>query len=68
MINQTKALKLIKIYSLLCDRFEKDLKYTCERLSHNQKQDITNQEIMVIYLNVFLNSDLILLFLIDEIN
>jgi len=68
MINQTKALKLIKIYSLLCDRFEKDLKYTCERFSHNQKQDITNQEIMIIYLNIFLNSDLILLFVIDEIN
>lgn len=50
MINQTKALKLIKIYSLLCDRFEKDLKYTCERFSNNQKQDLTDQEIMTIYM------------------
>lgn len=50
MINQTKALKLIKIYSLLCDRFEKKLKYTCERFSNNQKQEITDQEIMSIYL------------------
>ena len=50
MINQTKALKLIKIYSIICDRFEKDLKYTCQRFSNNNKQDITDQEIMTIYL------------------
>ena len=50
MINQTKALKLIKIYSLICDRFEKDLKHTCQRFSNNQKQELTDQEIMTIYL------------------
>lgn len=50
MINQTKALKLIKIYSIIYDRFEKDLKYTCERFSNNDKQDLTDQEIMTIYL------------------
>jgi hypothetical protein len=50
MINQTKALKLIKIYSIVCDRFEKELKYTCERFSNNNKQDFTDQEIMTIYL------------------
>ena len=50
MINQPKALKLIKIYSISCDRFEKDLKYTCERFSNNDKQDLINQEIMTIYL------------------
>jgi hypothetical protein len=50
MINQNKALKLIKIYSIICDRFEKDLKYTCERFSNNDKQDLTDQEIMTIYL------------------
>ena len=50
MINQTKALKIIKIYSIICDRFEKDLKYTCERFSNNNKQDLTDQEIMTIYL------------------
>lgn len=50
MINQPKALKLIKIYSIICDRFEKDLKYTCERFSNNDKQDLTDQEIMTIYL------------------
>lgn len=50
MINQTKALKLIKIYTIICDRFEKDLKYTCERFSNNYKQCLTDQEIMTIYL------------------
>ena len=50
MINQPKALKLIKIYSITCDRFEKDLKYTCERFSNNDKQDLINQEITTIYL------------------
>ena len=50
MINQPKAVKLIKIYSIICDRFEKDLKYTCERFSNNDKQDLSDQEIMTIYL------------------
>jgi len=50
MINQPNAPKLIKIYSIICDRFKKDLKYTCERFSNNDKQDLTDQEIMTIYL------------------
>jgi len=50
MINQSIALKLIKIFSTICDRFEKDLKYTCERYSNNNKQDLTDQEIITIYL------------------
>ena len=50
MINQTKALKLIKIYSINCDRFEKEFKYTCERFSNNNKPDLTDQESMTFYL------------------
>ena len=50
MINQPKAVKLVKIYSIICDRFEKDLKYTCERFSNNDRQELTDQEIMTIYL------------------
>ena len=45
MIIQTKALKLVKIYSTICDKFEKDLKYSCERFSNNTKQDLTDQEL-----------------------
>lgn len=52
MINQTKAIKLIKIYSIICERFEKDLKYSCERFSNNSTQDLTDEEIMTIYLFV----------------
>lgn len=50
MIIQTKALKLVQIYSTICKKFEKDLKYTCERFSNNDKQDLTDEEIMTIYL------------------
>lgn len=50
MIIQTKALKIVKIYSTICERFEKDLKYSCERFSNNNKQNLTDQEIMTIYL------------------
>ena len=52
MIIQTKALKLVKIYSTICEKFEKDLKYSCQRFSNNNKQDLTNQDIMTIYLFV----------------
>jgi hypothetical protein len=31
MIIQTKTIKLIQIYSTICEQFEKDLKYTCQR-------------------------------------
>ena len=50
MIIQTKALKLVHIYLTICDRFEKDLKFTCERFSNNNKPDLTDEEIMTIYL------------------
>ena len=50
MINQTKAVKSVKIYSIICYRFEKNLKYTCELFSNNDKQGLTKQEIMTIYL------------------
>ena len=50
MINQTKALKLIKIYQYVCDKYEEELKYTCERFSNNNKPEFADQEIMTIYL------------------
>lgn len=52
MINQTKVIKLVKTYSSICERFEKDLKFTCQRFSNNNEQDLTDQEIMTIYLFV----------------
>ena len=52
MINQAKALKLVKIYVYICKRFEEDLRYSCERFSNNNIQELTDQEIMTIYLFV----------------
>ena len=50
MIPQAKALKLIEIYLYICKRYEDDLKYCCERFSNNNKPELTDQEIMTIYL------------------
>ena len=50
MILETKAVKLMQIYFYICKRFEKDLKYCCKRYSNNDKQELTDQEIMTIYL------------------
>ena len=50
MIIQTKVVKLVQIYSTICKQFAKDLKCTCQRFSNNDNQDLTDQEIMTIYL------------------
>jgi len=50
MIPEAKALKLIKIYFYICEKYEKELQYCCERFSNNKCQEITDQEIMTIYL------------------
>jgi hypothetical protein len=52
MILETKAVKLIQIYFYICKRFEEDLKYCCKRHSNNDKQELTDQEIMTIYLYI----------------
>ena len=50
MINQTKAVKLIKIYQYVCDKYEEELKYHCQRFTNNNQPEFTDQEIMTIYL------------------
>lgn len=50
MIHQAKAIKLIEIYLYVCKRYQEDLKYCCERFSNNNKQELTDEEIMTIYL------------------
>lgn len=50
MIPQANAIKLIKIYFYICDQWEADLKYLCERFSNNNQPGLTDQEIMTIYL------------------
>ncbi len=50
MIPEAKAIKLIKIYFYVCERYEKELNYLCERFSNDNRPELTDQEIMTIYL------------------
>lgn len=52
MIPQANAIKLIKIYFLICEHWEADLKYLCDRFSNNNQPQLTDQEIITIYLYV----------------
>lgn len=52
MIPEAKAVKLIKIYFYVCKRYDDDLQYRCERFSNNNKPELTDQEIMTIYLYI----------------
>ncbi len=54
MILEAKALKLVEIYLYICKRYSEDLKYCCQRFSNNNKQELTDQEIMTIYLYTIL--------------
>ena len=50
MILEAKALKLVEIYLFICERYDEDLKFSCQRFSNNNKPELTDQEIMTIYL------------------
>lgn len=50
MINQAISTKLVKIYFYVCDKFEQELKYTCQSFTNNSSPVFTDQEIMTIYL------------------
>lgn len=50
MITEDNKDKLIKIYSYICEKFENDLKYCCQRHSNNNEPEFTDQEAMTIYL------------------
>jgi hypothetical protein len=47
-----KDYKLVKIYYYVCEKFEENLQYRCERFSNNNKPKLTDQEIITIYLFV----------------
>ena len=49
MISKNKDDKLIKIYFLICEKFD-ELQFYCERFSNNDEPEFTDQEIMTIYL------------------
>lgn len=50
MIIKNNEDKLIEIYFYICEKFEKDLKYCCQRYSNNSRPEFTDQEAMTIYL------------------
>jgi hypothetical protein len=50
MISKVKELQLIRIYLYICDIYDKELKYVCERFSNNFSPCFTDQEIITIYL------------------
>jgi hypothetical protein len=50
MINQDTQLKLVKIYLFVCDKFESELKYQCQRFTNNHSPEFSDQEIITIYL------------------
>jgi len=50
MITKNNEDKLIEIYFYICEKFEKDLKYCCQRYSNNNEPEFTDQETMTIYL------------------
>ena len=47
-----KDYKLIKIYYYVCEKFEESLQFECERFSNNNKPNLTDQELITIYLFV----------------
>jgi len=50
MISKVLATKLVEIYVYVCEKFEKELQFSCQRFSNNKNPEFTDQEIMTIYL------------------
>lgn len=52
MIPKVKELKLIAIYLYICDIYDSELKFSCQRFSNNNQPEFTDQEVLTIYLYV----------------
>lgn len=52
MILKVKELKLIAIYFYICDIYDSELKFSCQRFSNNNKPAFSDQEVLTIYLYV----------------
>lgn len=52
MISKAKELNLIAIYLYICDIYDSELKYSCQRFSNNNQPEFTDQEVLTIYLFV----------------
>lgn len=45
MINQAKAVKLIKIYQYVCDKHEEELQYHYERFTYNNLLNLQSKKL-----------------------
>jgi hypothetical protein len=52
MIPKVLTRKLIEIYFYVCEKYDKNLKFSCQRFTNNNNPEFTDQEIMTIYLFV----------------
>lgn len=50
MIDQTIEIKLLKIYLLICEKYENELQFCCQRFTNNNSPEFTDQEVITIYL------------------
>ena len=50
MIDQTTNAKLLKIYLLICDKYDIELQFYCQRFTNNNSPVFTDQEVITIYL------------------
>jgi len=50
MIPTDKKIKLVKIFFYICDHYDKEWKYFCERFSNYNKPEFSDQEAITIYL------------------
>lgn len=50
MIPREKALQLTAIYLYVCDLYESELQFVCERFSNNNCPEFSDQELITIYL------------------
>jgi len=49
-MTDNQAFKLIHIYLIISDLYDRDLKYYCQRFSNNNKPEFTDSELITIYL------------------
>jgi hypothetical protein len=50
MISREKELKLISMYLQICDIYQNELQFSCERFSNNNKPEFSDQEIITLFL------------------
>ncbi|MBD0280286.1 MAG: transposase [Flavisolibacter sp.] len=51
-------IKLLALYFYVCEKYDKELKYACQRFSNNDQPEFTDQEVLTIYLYVVSEEEL----------